>query len=111
MVTLRTLRRSAAFRGNVDCIVSCLTPSAARLAKRTELAKYETEGVRRTCGIRRKTDRRRRVVAAIMVIDGPFPTICGTGLEDYVGSAWGMGRFGRWRRTARGNSLSLRLPM
>jgi hypothetical protein len=25
--------------------------------------------------------------------DGEFPTICGTGLEDYVGSAWGMGRF------------------
>jgi hypothetical protein len=23
--------------------------------------------------------------------DGPLPTICGTGLEDYVGSAWGMG--------------------
>lgn len=22
--------------------------------------------------------------------DGQFPTICGTGLEDYVGSAWGM---------------------
>jgi len=28
-----------------------------------------------------------------MFIDGDrdFPTICGTGLEDYVGSAWGMG--------------------
>ncbi|MGZ4681562.1 MAG: glycoside hydrolase family 172 protein [Acidimicrobiales bacterium] len=25
--------------------------------------------------------------------DDRFPTICGTGLEDYVGSAWGMGRF------------------
>ena len=25
--------------------------------------------------------------------DDNFPTICGTGLEDYVGSAWGMGRF------------------
>ena len=25
--------------------------------------------------------------------DDDFPTICGTGLEDYVGSAWGMGRF------------------
>ena len=25
--------------------------------------------------------------------DGDLPTICGTGLEDYVGSAWGMGRF------------------
>ena len=25
--------------------------------------------------------------------DDEFPTICGTGLEDYVGSAWGMGRF------------------
>jgi hypothetical protein len=24
--------------------------------------------------------------------DGDLPTICGTGLEDYVGSAWGMGR-------------------
>ena len=24
--------------------------------------------------------------------DSDFPTICGTGLEDYVGSAWGMGR-------------------
>lgn len=23
--------------------------------------------------------------------DGPFPTWCGTGLEDYVGTAWGMG--------------------
>ena len=23
--------------------------------------------------------------------DGGYPTICGTGLEDYVGSAWGMG--------------------
>jgi hypothetical protein len=23
--------------------------------------------------------------------DGDWPTICGTGLEDYVGSAWGMG--------------------
>ena len=23
--------------------------------------------------------------------DGPHPTICGTGLEDYVGTAWGMG--------------------
>ena len=23
--------------------------------------------------------------------DGPLPTWCGTGLEDYVGSAWGMG--------------------
>ena len=28
-----------------------------------------------------------------MFLDGdtPHPTICGTGLEDYVGSAWGMG--------------------
>jgi hypothetical protein len=25
--------------------------------------------------------------------DDAFPTICGTGLEDYVGSAWGMGVF------------------
>ena len=25
--------------------------------------------------------------------DDELPTICGTGLEDYVGSAWGMGRF------------------
>jgi hypothetical protein len=25
--------------------------------------------------------------------DTDFPTICGTGLEDYVGSAWGLGRF------------------
>jgi hypothetical protein len=25
--------------------------------------------------------------------DTTHPTICGTGLEDYVGSAWGMGRF------------------
>ncbi|MGD0393603.1 MAG: glycoside hydrolase family 172 protein [Acidimicrobiales bacterium] len=24
--------------------------------------------------------------------DAAYPTICGTGLEDYVGSAWGMGR-------------------
>ena len=24
--------------------------------------------------------------------DGALPTICGTGLEDYVGSAWGMGQ-------------------
>lgn len=24
--------------------------------------------------------------------DSEFPTICGTGLEDYVGTAWGMGR-------------------
>jgi hypothetical protein len=24
--------------------------------------------------------------------DNQYPTICGTGLEDYVGSAWGMGR-------------------
>lgn len=23
--------------------------------------------------------------------DGPYPTWCGTGLEDYVGTAWGMG--------------------
>ena len=23
--------------------------------------------------------------------DAEFPTICGTGLEDYVGSAWGLG--------------------
>ena len=29
-----------------------------------------------------------------MFLDGDtsHPTICGTGLEDYVGSAWGMGR-------------------
>jgi hypothetical protein len=25
--------------------------------------------------------------------DAELPTICGTGLEDYVGSAWGLGRF------------------
>ena len=25
--------------------------------------------------------------------DDELPTICGTGLEDYVGTAWGMGRF------------------
>jgi hypothetical protein len=25
--------------------------------------------------------------------DTDLPTICGTGLEDYVGSAWGLGRF------------------
>jgi hypothetical protein len=25
--------------------------------------------------------------------DDELPTICGTGLEDYVGSAWGLGRF------------------
>ena len=25
--------------------------------------------------------------------DDQLPTICGTGLEDYVGTAWGMGRF------------------
>jgi hypothetical protein len=25
--------------------------------------------------------------------DADLPTICGTGLEDYVGSAWGLGRF------------------
>jgi hypothetical protein len=23
--------------------------------------------------------------------DGPWPTICGTGFEDYIGTAWGMG--------------------
>jgi hypothetical protein len=28
--------------------------------------------------------------------DGGWPTICGTGLEDYVGSAWGMGRHTAW---------------
>ncbi len=28
--------------------------------------------------------------------DGEWPTICGTGLEDYVGSAWGMGRHAEW---------------
>jgi Protein of unknown function (DUF2961) len=28
--------------------------------------------------------------------DGEWPTICGTGLEDYVGSAWGMGRHSGW---------------
>ena len=29
--------------------------------------------------------------------DGELPTICGTGLEDYVGSAWGMGpHFAHW---------------
>jgi hypothetical protein len=26
--------------------------------------------------------------------DAQLPTICGTGLEDYVGSAWGMGAHG-----------------
>ena len=25
--------------------------------------------------------------------DDAYPTICGTGLEDYVGSAWGMGQY------------------
>jgi hypothetical protein len=25
--------------------------------------------------------------------DGAYPTICGTGLEDYIGSAWGLGPF------------------
>ena len=30
--------------------------------------------------------------------DGPFPTWCGTGLEDYVGTAWGMGAHStRWQ--------------
>jgi hypothetical protein len=29
--------------------------------------------------------------------DDAFPTVCGTGLEDYVGSAWGMGpHFAPW---------------
>ncbi|MBI5946696.1 MAG: DUF2961 domain-containing protein [Chloroflexi bacterium] len=28
--------------------------------------------------------------------DHALPTICGTGLEDYVGSAWGMGRHAAW---------------
>jgi hypothetical protein len=28
--------------------------------------------------------------------DGQWPTICGTGLEDYVGSAWGMGQHAGW---------------
>jgi hypothetical protein len=28
--------------------------------------------------------------------DEQWPTICGTGLEDYVGSAWGMGRHAAW---------------
>ena len=28
--------------------------------------------------------------------DGEYPTICGTGLEDYVGSAWGMGPHNAW---------------
>jgi hypothetical protein len=28
--------------------------------------------------------------------DGEHPTICGTGLEDYVGSAWGMGAHNAW---------------
>jgi hypothetical protein len=27
--------------------------------------------------------------------DGEFPTLCGTGTEDYVGTAWGQGRFDR----------------
>jgi hypothetical protein len=25
--------------------------------------------------------------------DGPFPTLCGTGTEDYIGTAWGLGRY------------------
>ena len=30
--------------------------------------------------------------------DGPYPTWCGTGLEDYVGTAWGMGAHAtRWQ--------------
>ena len=29
--------------------------------------------------------------------DADLPTICGTGLEDYVGSAWGMGpHYAHW---------------
>jgi hypothetical protein len=28
--------------------------------------------------------------------DSAYPTICGTGLEDYVGSAWGMGPHNAW---------------
>jgi len=28
--------------------------------------------------------------------DDSLPTICGTGLEDYAGSAWGMGRHAAW---------------
>jgi hypothetical protein len=28
--------------------------------------------------------------------DADYPTICGTGLEDYVGTAWGMGRHNAW---------------
>ncbi len=28
--------------------------------------------------------------------DDALPTICGTGLEDYAGSAWGMGRHAAW---------------
>jgi hypothetical protein len=28
--------------------------------------------------------------------DTDYPTICGTGLEDYVGSAWGMGPHNAW---------------
>ncbi len=28
--------------------------------------------------------------------DREWPTICGTGLEDYVGTAWGMGRHAGW---------------
>jgi hypothetical protein len=25
--------------------------------------------------------------------DGPYPTLCGTGTEDYIGTAWGQGRY------------------
>jgi hypothetical protein len=28
--------------------------------------------------------------------DSDYPTLCGTGLEDYVGSAWGMGPHSAW---------------
>jgi hypothetical protein len=39
--------------------------------------------------------------------DADLPTICGTGLEDYVGSAWGMGpHFAHWA----GSPLEVRDP-
>jgi hypothetical protein len=39
--------------------------------------------------------------------DGDLPTICGTGLEDYVGTAWGMGAHAA---PYAGSPLEVRLP-
>lgn len=32
-------------------------------------------------------------VKAYIDDDGPFPTLCGTGTEDYIGTGWGQGRY------------------